>query len=311
MRPSHVVVRARVRAACLLLTLTPGCGGGSGSGPSAVPTATPTATPAAPAGTTIGPAGGTVTGLNGAATLVVPPGALSTSVVLTLTRAAGVPLDPSAVTGSWVQVGPATTFAVPATLTLGYDPALRPSGADESDLRVHALAGTGWEPLAGGTADVGARTATTTIGASGVFAVRWPDPAGSCTQPQTREFDFWLGSWSFTAAGSAAGTNDITKEAAGCLVQEHFFDSNRAQGRSVSFVSRLDGLWHQTYIDSAGMRQVLVGRFEDDRMRLYETPTQRFSWLPQGTDRVRYYGERTSDGGATWVVFFDSTYSRR
>lgn len=307
MRPSHVVVRAPLRAACLLLTLTPGCGGGSGSGPSGMPTATP----APAAGTTIGPAGGTVTGLNGTAALVVPQGALSTSVVFTLTRATGVPLDPSAAAGSWVQVAPATPFAVPATLTLGYDPALRPSGSDESDLRVHALAGPTWQRLAGGTADVGAHTATTTIGASGVFAVRWPDPEASCTQPQTREFDFWLGSWSFTAAGSAAGTNDITKEAAGCLVQEHFLDANRTQGRSVSFVSRLDGLWHQTYIDSAGLRQVLVGRFEDDRMRLYETPTQRFSWQPLGSDRVRYYGERTSDGGSTWVVFFDSTYSRR
>jgi len=307
-RPAPVrPVRFRIAVAGLCLAGAVGCGGGGG-GTIGVP---PPSAPPTPGGTTVGPAGGTVTGLNGAATLVIPANALSSNVSLTLTAATGVPLDPSAVTGSWVQLAPPATFAVPATLTLRYDPALRPSGSDESELRVHVQAGPAWQPVGSGSADVAAHTATAAIGAAGVFAVRWPDPTSPCTGAESRQFDFWLGSWNFTATGSAAGTNDITMEAAGCLVQEHFLDANRAQGRSVSFVSRLDGLWHQTYIDTGGLRQELVGRFEDGQMRLYQSATQRFSWLPQGPDRIRYYEERTSDGGATWAVRFDSAYTRR
>ena len=115
----------------------------------------------------------------------------------------------------------------------------------------------------------------------------------------------------FSRALLSAGRNDITKEAGGCLIQEHFLDANNSAGRSVSFVSPLDGLWHQTYIDSRGGRLVLVGRFEDGQMRLYQTPTQRFGWLAQSPDRIRYFEERTTDGGATWTVSFDSAYTRR
>jgi hypothetical protein len=250
--------------------------------------------------------------MNGAASLVVPPNALATTTSITLEAATGVPLDPSAVTGAAVRVGPAAVnFAAAATLVLRYDPALRPSGSDEGDLRIHVTGASGWQPLAAGQVDAGAHTASAPIGGGGTYGVRWPDPTVPCVSPTSEEFDFWLGSWNFNAGASAPGRDDISRESAGCLVQERFRDSNNTEGRSVSFVSALDGLWHQTYIDSRGGRQVLIGRFEDGQMRLYETATQRFNWLPQGSDRVRYFEEITSNGGATWSVRFDSTYSRR
>lgn len=314
-RPAPLVSsRLPLASAILVLAGVTACGGGGGStGPSGgggTPASTPVPTPT-PAGTSVGPAGGTVTGLGGAATLIVPANALAAPVALTLDAATGTPLDPSAVTGSAVRVGPAATFSTAATLVIRYDPNLRPSGSDESELRVHVLGPDGWSLLPGGSVDVGARTASAPVSGAGSYAVRWPDPTGSCRSAESGQFDFWVGTWSFAATGSAPGTNDITKEAGGCLIQEHFRDTLGTLGRSVSFVSRSDGLWHQTYIDSVGGRLVLVGRFEDGQMRLYSSPTERFGWLPQGPDRIRYFGERTSDGGATWRVAFDSTYTRR
>jgi hypothetical protein len=133
--------------------------------------------------------------------------------------------------------------------------------------------------------------------------------ASACGGPSD-QFDFWLGNWNFNSAGAARGTNDITKEDQ-CLVEEHFRDSNGAQGRSVSLWSRLDGQWHQTYIDSANNRLPLVGRLEGDRMVLNLNGGERYLWQETDAQTVRYWGERSSDAGATWTVFFDSNYTRR
>lgn len=282
-----------------------GCGGG---GSSSAPTA-----PSAPAGTPISAsAGGTVLGLGGAASLVIPPGALSSNTAITLEAARGVALDPSVVTGSAVTFGPEVPFLAgqQAVLTLRYDPALMPSGIEETELSIHMLVGGSWRAVASRVFAV-ENEVNAPVPSTGTFSVRWLEPTTSCTSRESSQFDFWVGSWNFSAANSLPGTNDISKETNGCLIQERFRDTSGTQGRSVSFVSRVDGRWHQTYIDSRGGRLVLVGQFEDGQMRLYTSPTERFGWLPQGPDRIRYFQERTTDGGASWAVAFDSAYTRR
>lgn len=279
------------------------CGGGGGANP---------AGPGAPATPTIGPAGGTVVASDNGARLVVPAGALGAEVPLVIRPATGVPLDPHAVSRASYEIAPpGTTFATPATLTLRYDPNLGPSGTAESEWRVHVQNGAEWEPVQGGTVDAGAHQATSPVRASGTFVPRWTGPSAACGSAHDREFDFWVGSWSFAAPGSLPGTNDITSEASGCLVEEHFRDSSGTQGRSVSLFSRLDGQWHQTYVDSRGAHLVLVGAFDGRRMVLAESATQRYLWEQIGADTVRYWGERSADGGASFSVFFDSTYTRR
>ena len=84
-----------------------------------------------PAGTVIGPAGGTVIGPNGAS-VVIPPGALATNTTITIAQtSAGSPPLP----GGFTSFGPmfaftphGTTFAVPVTMTLPFDPASVPAG---------------------------------------------------------------------------------------------------------------------------------------------------------------------------------------
>jgi hypothetical protein len=95
------------------------------------------------------------------------------------------------------------------------------------------------------------------------------------------------------------------------LIEEHYQDPTGVQGRSVSLVSRQDGLWHQTYIDSRGGRIVLVGSLEGKRMVLDQSATDRTTWDPLDADTVRYFAERTSDGGQTWSLVLDASYTRR
>jgi len=98
---------------CTALSLT-ACGGGGGGG-GGKPT---------PTGTTIGPAGGTVT--NGMAKVVIPAGALSLDTQIAVEQTStGAPALPAGVTpvGEIYAFTPhGTTFAVPATITLPFDP---------------------------------------------------------------------------------------------------------------------------------------------------------------------------------------------
>ncbi len=294
----------------LLLILLSACGGGNSNpaGPSA-PAPAPTPAPDA----TIGPAGGTVTVLGGAVRLVIPANALAAPTGITIRATSQVPLDPHAVQGSAYQVGPAgTTFATAATLTIHYDANRGPSGVPESDLRVHALGGTNaWEPLAQSTTDSGGNEASGQIMAAGIYGVRWLGPRGACGSAKDAQFDFWIGTWDYHEGNLPPATNEITKEGSGCLIEEHYQDPTGVQGRSVSLVGRQDDLWHQTYIDSRGGRIVLVGGLEGRRMVLDQSATDRTTWDPLDGNTIRYFSERTSDGGQTWTVLLDASYTRR
>jgi hypothetical protein len=244
--------------------------------------------------------------------LVVPAGALSSPVALSLQPGRGLPLDPHAIVQTAFTVAPAgTTFATPATLTLQYDPSLGPSGIPAGDLKVHLLAGGEWEPVSGATTDAGARQARAPVSSAGTFVVRWTGPTGACSTASDRQFDFWLGTWDYHQGNLPLARNEITKEERGCLVEEHYQDPTGAFGRSVSLYSRGDAQWHQTYIDSGGQRIVLVGGLVGRRMVLYRTSIDRFVWDPVDGDTVRYYEETSTDAGNTWAVGFDSRYTRQ
>ena len=306
MRPNSPVL-SRVLAISLsaAVPFLAACGGSSPAAPGPTPSPSPS-----PADATIGPEGGTVTALGGAVRLVVPAGALSAPAGLSIRMLPAPPLDPHVASRSEIEITPSgMRFATPATLTLRFDPALGPSGVAESELRLHALAGDAWQAVAGGSIDPTAHEVTAPVTATGSFAARWPGPQAPCTTPQDRQFDFWLGHWNFSAQNAFPGTDDVTLEAGGCLVQESFRDSS-TRGRSVSLVSRQDGRWHQTYVDTRGGRLVMAGHFENGRMVLYLNVTDRFLWHTLDDRTVRYAGERSADGGATWTVNFDARYTR-
>jgi hypothetical protein len=235
---------------------------------------------------------------------------LQATILLVLTPAASVPLDPASVGLSAYDIQPAgTAFQLPAQLRITYLPALRPSGTATSDLRLHHLVNGAWMPDTGSPEnDDAGNTSAGTISAAGTYGVRWPDPTNTCTRPEDRQFDFWLGEWTFaqTVPVTSGGVNSITRDSFGCLILENF---NGGRGRSISFFSRVDNQWHQTYIDTSGNRLTMAGAFDGSRMQLYSSPGGRWSWEPLDPSQVRYFGE-TMSGGA-WTVTFDSRYVAR
>ncbi len=297
-------ILALVTLVCLAAA---GCGGGS-----TAPTPSAGSPPAAAADGAIGTTGGNLSLLAGAVRLAIPAGALASTVTFSASPSTAPPLDPWVVGASIVEILPSgATFTSPASLTLRYQASLRPSGTAPQDLQVHRFNGASWQSL-GGTNDVAGLEATAPITGAGIYSVRWTGPTGPCSLSEDRQFDFWLGDWNLieqTPRGDVpSGTNTITRDETGCLIDENF--RSAGQGRSISLFSRIDQRWHQTYIDSMGNRLILIGSFENGRMLLNSGATRSY-WQPVDGNTIRFVQEQSRDGGQTWTPFFDSRYTRR
>ena len=88
-----------------------------------------------------------------------------------------------------------------------------------------------------------------------------PSPA-PCAAPEYRQFDFWLGDWNvYNPAGALVGTNRVTREFDGCVLQEHWVAAGTSPQRGSSFNTWSPGArkWHQTWVDSTGGFLLLDG----------------------------------------------------
>ena len=150
-----------------------------------------------------------------------------------------------------------------------------------------------------------------------------PTPAPQpCSAPEYRQFDFWLGDWNvYDPKGQLAGTNRVTRELGGCIVQERWVAAGPVAQEGSSFNTWSPGArkWHQTWVDSTGGFLLLDGEWRDGVMRLTgEMPARgggtvqhRIAWSALSGGRVRQFWERSTDGGQTWTVAFVGTYVGR
>jgi len=147
-------------------------------------------------------------------------------------------------------------------------------------------------------------------------------PPAACAAPEFRQFDFWLGDWNVhDATGALAGTNLVTRELDGCVVQEHWVAAGTPPQRGSSFNTWVPGTrkWHQTWVDSTGGFLLLDGEMKDGVMTLGGETTgrdgrivrHRIAWSVRPAGGIRQLWEQSRDGGQTWRVAFDGTYVRK
>ncbi|MBS0320381.1 MAG: hypothetical protein JSR18_07570 [Proteobacteria bacterium] len=142
-------------------------------------------------------------------------------------------------------------------------------------------------------------------------------PAASCTAPEYRAFDFWVGDWTVTTpTGKVAGTNHVTREYDGCVVHEHYDTGRGYSGESLNIYDAGRKLWHQTWVDTMGTLLVLEGGLRDGKMVLEgqtvgtdaQVTKHRITWTPLGNGSVRQFWEST-DAKGNWTVAFDGLYT--
>lgn len=148
-----------------------------------------------------------------------------------------------------------------------------------------------------------------------------PAPAPlRCSDPQYRQFDFWLGEWSVTSSGAPAGTNVIRAIQGGCALQENWQGAGTGgiTGTSYNIYDRDSGQWHQTWVDASGTLLQLDGGLVDGAMVLEGrrpvpgggTVLHRIAWTPNPDGTVRQLWEASQDNGENWNVIFDGLYTR-
>ena len=142
----------------------------------------------------------------------------------------------------------------------------------------------------------------------------------SCTAPEHRQFDFWIGDWEVTnPVGKPAGRNRIEPILGGCALRETWTGAGGSSGTSYNAWDRQRRRWHQTWVDDGGLVLRLEGGFADGKMVLSgETldssgtaVLNRITWQETGPGAVRQLWEVSGDGGKSWRVVFDGRYRKR
>lgn len=146
-----------------------------------------------------------------------------------------------------------------------------------------------------------------------------------CSQPQQRQFDFWLGEWDLTWPGqnggaAGHGTNTIKRILDGCVVEENF-DGGTAmhlRGTSVSLFDAQSSKWKQTWVDNEGGYLDFIGEFKDGQMILQREALrpdgakvrQRMVYKNITSNEFDWSWERSLDG-KTWQVMWPIHYKRK
>lgn len=143
----------------------------------------------------------------------------------------------------------------------------------------------------------------------------------SCSTPEHRQFDFWVGTWKVeTPDGNYLGASRVVRRYGGCVLQEHWEGAAGGAGESYNLYDRNSGQWHQRWVSSTGSLLELDGGLRDGAMILEgaspapggATVLNRVTWsrVEGSPGRVRQLWETSSDGGTTWNVTFDGIYIR-
>ena len=141
--------------------------------------------------------------------------------------------------------------------------------------------------------------------------------------PENRQFDFWLGEWnvSTTQGGVPAGDSKIELILEDCVIQENWKSLNSPYfGKSYNVYNAMLKRWEQYWVDSVGGNIFFYGGLKDGVMDYWTddlpqpdgTKLKRhLQFFKLGQDTVRQFSQGSSDGGKTWQVEYDFTYTRK
>lgn len=151
------------------------------------------------------------------------------------------------------------------------------------------------------------------------IAVHAQTRVSPCSDAMHRQFDFWLGNWRVVDANAKfQGTNNVTSEFGGCVLQEHWKGAGGSAGSSFNSYMPGSKRWQQTWVDNRGLTLHLLGGImkhdmvlEGDRATAPDkTVTDRITWTPLSDGRVRQHWQESKDHGTHWQDVFDGYYAK-
>ena len=143
-------------------------------------------------------------------------------------------------------------------------------------------------------------------------------------KPENRQFDFWVGDWdvSNTQAGSAAGISHIERAIGDCVIWENWTSLGNTgyTGKSYNIYNADFKRWEQFWVDNlggvihfyGGLKDGVMDFYTDDLPQSDGTKLKRhLQFFSLASDRVRQFSQGSTDGGATWSVEYDLSYTRK
>ena len=145
--------------------------------------------------------------------------------------------------------------------------------------------------------------------------------SGPCaTDPQSRQLDFWLGSWTVTApGGSSTATSKVSSALDQCLLVENWDGGRGHSGENMFAYSPEGKTWYGMFADNTGRVHV----FSDGKVASGVAEFRGTSHGPKGetvlnkvkvvridATRVEQTWQKSTDNGATWTTEFRGEYAR-
>lgn len=139
----------------------------------------------------------------------------------------------------------------------------------------------------------------------------------ACTAPEYHEFDFWVGDWDAfeTATGEKDAHVRVDRILSGCVLREQYDGANGHRGQSFSIYDSSRQIWHQSWVTNRGELLMIEGNLRGEAMVLSGSDLTstgqprlvRGDWQPV-TGGVRESAVTSTDGGKTWMPWFDLTF---
>jgi hypothetical protein len=157
----------------------------------------------------------------------------------------------------------------------------------------------------------------------GLLAASSKAPAVSSAPTEARQFDFWLGEWTFASAdGRLQGSSKVELVADGYgLLEQRLGETTEGNvsGFSLNAWNAEKKQWQQFGIGERGTLLELAGGLDaGGRMVLQgeqhadgERTLNRITWALGAVGTVRQHWEQSRDGGRTWATVFDGMYARK
>lgn len=148
-----------------------------------------------------------------------------------------------------------------------------------------------------------------------------------CSQPEYRQFDFWLGEWeAFGSNGQKAGDSKISLILDSCIIFEEWTSASvnrgiRYAGKSFNTWNAATKHWQQTWVDNAGgSNEYLLGKLENNKIIYSSSPfpfskdtmaIRKMTFTNLGPVKLRQHGEISKNNGVSWTTEYDLEYRRK
>jgi hypothetical protein len=146
------------------------------------------------------------------------------------------------------------------------------------------------------------------------------DAPPCAANPNSRQFDFWLGDWAVTYPGAPGGsTSTVSLTLDQCVVVENWNGGKGHSGRNWFAYSADDQAWHGMFADNRGRVHVFEGALEPGAAEFRgpsrnadgTTVLNRVRVVRINADQVEESWEKSTDQGKTWKTEFRGEYHRK